>query len=333
MAIAAFSASRRGLLAAVLGSLAVMVGACGAQAQEWPSRPVTMVVPFGPGASNDVLTRRLSDVLSTQLGQPFVVENRPGAGGFTATLAVSQGEGDGYTFVEMPSSIVGFGPIMGVQMDPLEDVTPVALFARSPGGMVVPASLPVNNVREFIDYAKANIETTFVGYTGIGATQHQMAELFKKSAGLENLKSVNYQSSAEAQTDLVAGRLHLMFATVAAVRGQIESGQLKLLAYTNDSYAPGSPPAPTMAEEGVEGMEGAQVWWGIFGPGSLPEDITNKMNEAINTAVDDPGFIELMASSGAVPVKLSPQEFADAIREEGVRVQEFVEFTGIKPQQ
>lgn len=330
MASPIFAVTRRTLFAAALGGLAMIHGPASAQ-EEWPSRPVTMVVPFGPGASNDTLTRGLSEVLSRELNQPFVVENRPGAGGFTATLAVSQSQPDGYTFVEMPNSIVGLGPVMGVDLDPLDDVTPIALFARAPGGMVIPASLPVKTVQEFIEYAKANPDKTFVGYTGVGATQHQMAELFKKVTGLE-LKSVNYQSSAEAQTDLIAGRLQLMFATIASVRGQIESGQLRLLAYTNDSYAPGSPPAPVMAEAGVEGMEGAQVWWGIFGPRDMPDDLRDKMNAAINKALEDPGLVELINKAGAKPANLTAEEFNEAIREEKKRVEEFVAFTGIKPQ-
>lgn len=330
MRISMLAVTRRTLFAAALGGLALAHGPVFAE-EEWPARPVTMVVPFGPGASNDTLTRGLSDTLSRQLGQPFVVENRPGAGGFTATLAVSQSDRDGYTFVEMPSSIVGLGPVMGVDLDPLEDVTPIALFARAPGGVVVPASLPVETLQDFIEYAKANPHTTFVGYTGVGATQHQMSELFKKVTGL-NLKSVNYQSSSEAQTDLMAGRLHLMFATIASVRGQIESGQLRLLAYTNDSYAPGSPPAPVMAEAGVEGMEGSQVWWGLFGPRGLPEEIRDRINAAVNDALDDPELVKLINNAGAVPAKMSAEEFIDAIREERERVEEFVAFTGIKPQ-
>lgn len=307
-----------------------MLNGPAAAQEEWPSRPVTMVVPFGPGASNDILTRGLSDAMSRQLGQPFVVENRPGAGGFAATLAVSQSAPDGYTFVEMPNSIVGLGPVMGVDLDPLEDVTPIALFARAPGGVVVPASLPVESLQDFIEYVKANPDSTFVGYTGVGATQHQMAELFKKATGLD-LKSVNYQSSAEAQTDLMAGRLHVMFATIASVRGQIESGQLRLLAYTNNSYAPDSPPAPVMAEAGVEGMEGAQVWWGLFGPRGLSVEIRDKVNAAVNEALDDPELVKMINTAGAVPVKMSAEKFIQAIHEERERVEEFVSFTGIEP--
>ncbi|GGA65651.1 hypothetical protein GCM10011385_19370 [Nitratireductor aestuarii] len=325
--------SRRVFLAATaLASAATLLPVSLGHAADWPSRPVTMVVPFGPGASNDIFTRQLSEVLSRDLGQPFVVENKPGAGGFTGSLAVSQATPDGYRFLELPNSVVAFGPIMGVQLDPLTDLTPIAILATSPGAMVVPADLPVNSVKEFIEYANNRSEDTFVGYVGVGATQHQMAEKFKTLTGVK-LKSINYQSAAEGQTDLVAGRLQVLFSTIAGVLGQIQAGKLKVLAYTNDSYAPGSPPAPTMAEQGVEGMEGSQVWWGVFGPKGMPQDITDQMNAAINKALDDPAMVTVLTNAGAVPVKGSPADFVKAIKDEAEIVQEFVKLTGFQPKQ
>ena len=270
--------SRRDLLAM---SAAALTGAESAFAQAWPSRPVTMVVPYGPGASNDIFTRALSQILSRRLGQPFVVENRAGAGGFTGSNAVAQSAPDGYTFLEAPNSIASFSLIMKVKLDPLTDLTPVALLARSPIGMVINAALPAKTVKEFIDYAKGR--QTFYGHAGIGTTQHQHAEMFKRATGL-TMKNVNYKSSAEAQTDLVAGRLQLMFVTVASTIGQIQSGQLRLLAYTDKNYPPGGLEAPTMAEAGVPRMEKAQSWWGIFAPPRLPAEIRDRMNAAINEA-------------------------------------------------
>lgn len=326
-----FLISRRKMIAAfAMGSVVATAFGQTAFAQQWPSRAVTMVVPFGPGASNDIFTRQLSEILGRELGQPFVVDNRPGAGGFTGALSVSQSPADGYRFLEMPSSIVGLKPIMGVNLDPLTDVTPIAQLATAPGGLVVPASLPASTVKEFIDFANSRTEDTFYGYVGVGATQHQMAEKFKKITGVK-LKGVNYQSAAEATTDLVGGRLHVQFSTIAGVRGQIEAGQLKLLAYTNDSYASDSPPAPTMAEAGVDGMQGSQVWWGIFGPRALSKELTDQLNAAVNKALDDPAFVTVLNKSGAVPTKKSPEEFIETIKAEAGFVDEFVKFTGVKP--
>jgi tripartite-type tricarboxylate transporter receptor subunit TctC len=288
----------------------------------WPSRAVTIVVPYGPGASNDTFTRAIAQVLARDLGQPFVVENVAGAGGYTGTDRVAKTEPDGYTFVEVPNSVVGFEPFMKVDLNPLEDLTPVAVFAKSPTAMVIPASVPATTVQEFIDYAKANPDTTFYGMAGIGTTQQQHGELFNSLTGL-SIKPVNYKSSADAQTDLVAGRLHLMFVTVASALGQIESGQLRLLGYTNDQFPDTAPAAPTMAEAGVPGMESAQIFWGIFGPAGLPDDIRDKMNAAINQAVQDPGFIELAGKSGATPASGTAAEFIALLEAEAVAVNNF----------
>ena len=316
--------SRRDLLAITAG----LAASSTAFAQAWPSRPVTMVVPYGPGASNDIFTRALSTILSRKLGQPFVVENRAGAGGFTGSNAVAQSAPDGYTFLEAPNSIASFSQIMKVKLDPLVDLIPVALLARSPTAMVVNASLPVKTVQEFIAYAKTRPEM-FYGHAGIGTTQHQHAEMFKRLTGLK-MKNVNYKSSAEAQTDLVAGRLQLMFVTVASTLGQIQSGQLRLIAYTDNNYPPGSPAAPTMAEAGVPGMEKAQSWWGIFAPPRLPAEIRDKLNAAINEAIREPEFVDLLARSACVPAPVSPAEAAETVKQEMAEVADFIKNVGIQ---
>jgi tripartite-type tricarboxylate transporter receptor subunit TctC len=323
-------ASRRHVLAwAAAAGVLGMVGAGAAMAQDWPTRPVTLVVPYGPGASNDTFTRALADILTKTQGQPFVVENRPGAGGFTGANSVAQSAPDGYTFLEIPNGVVAFGPIMKVDLDPLKDLTPVGLLARSPTAMVVPSSLPVTTVQEFIDYAKAHPDDTFYGTTGIGTTQQQHAELFNKNAGLK-LKAVNYKSSADAQTDLVAGRLQIMFVTVASTLGQIQGGQLRLLAYTDSNHPADSPPAPTMAEAGVLGMETAQIFWSVFGPPGLPQDIVNKMSAAMNEAMKDAAFQALMAKSGATPAPGSPADFVAALEKEKAFIDEFVKMVKIE---
>jgi tripartite-type tricarboxylate transporter receptor subunit TctC len=163
-----------------------------------------------------------------------VVDNRPGAGGFTGTNSVVQSKPDGYTFLEVPNSVVSFAPTMHVAFDPFKDLTAIGMIARAPSAMVVPTSLGVNSVADFIAYAKAHPDDTFYGMAGVGTTQQQHAELFVKNAGIK-MQGVNYKSSADAQTDLVAGRLQVMFVTIASGRGQIDGGQLKLLGYTADN--------------------------------------------------------------------------------------------------
>ncbi len=324
MSINLLRSSRRSLLKMTAAAAATAALPAGAFAQAaWPSRPVTLVVPYGPGASNDIFTRALANIWSKRFGVPFVVENRPGAGGYTGTNGVVQAAPDGYTFLEMPSGIAGFAPVMKVKFDPLTDLVPIALLARSPAAMVVPASLPVKSVQEFLDYAKTRPDRVFFGYAGVGTAQHQHGEMFKRATGLK-LKGVNYKSSADAQTDLVAGRLQAMFVTVASTLGQIQGGQLRLLAYADKNYPAGSPPAPTLAEAGVPNMQKAQTWWSFYGPAKLPADIQMKMNEAVNDALKDPEFVALLAKSGATPTPGGPAQLTQTLSQEIADIVEFI---------
>ncbi|MDF0600461.1 tripartite tricarboxylate transporter substrate binding protein [Psychromarinibacter sp. C21-152] len=312
--------TRRAAIALAAGLAAL---AAPAAAQDWPERPVTLVVPYGPGASNDTFTRALADILTQTKDQPFVVENRAGAGGFTGAKSVVDAEPDGYTFLEIPNSVVGFKPLMKVDLDPLEDLKPVGLLARAPTAMVVPASLGVDTVAEFIEHAKANPDSTFYGAAGIGTTQQQHAELFNQNTGL-SLLPVNYKSSSDAQTDLIAGRLDVMFVTVASTLGQIESGQLKLLAYSDDNYPDSAPDAPTLAEEGVEGMDIAQIFWAVFAPAGTPDEIVGAMNDAINEALQDEDYADLMAKSGATPAPGEPEALTQVLMDEKKLVEDFL---------
>jgi tripartite-type tricarboxylate transporter receptor subunit TctC len=305
--------SRRAFIATGVATGAV--APLGAQTANWPSRPVTMVVPYGPGASNDLFTRALSEILSRKFNQPFVVENRAGAGGFTGTSGVVRAAPDGYTFLEMPNSIAGFKPGMKVDFDPLTNLSSIALLCHSPTALVVNASLPINTVAEYIAHVKANPTASYYGFAGIGTAQHQHMEMFAKLAGIAP-KGVNYKSSADAQTDLVAGRTQAMIVTVASTLGQIQSGQLRLIAYTNDSYPSTSPKAPTMAEAGVKGMEGARSFWAVYGPPGLPAGIVTAMNKAINEALSDASFAALMAKSGAIPLPGGPELLTKILKEE-----------------
>lgn len=290
---------RLAMVAPVLAGVVAGI-APAALAQDWPSRPVTLVVPYGPGASNDTFTRAIAEVLSRDLGQPFVVENRAGAGGFTGSNSVKNAEGDGYIFLEAPSAIAGLGPIGKMELDALADFKPVGLLATSPTAMAINASIPANTVQEFIAWVKENPDKAFFGYAGVGATSHLHGELFNQLAGVK-LEGVNYKSSADAQADLVAGRLAAMFVSVASTKAQVEAGQLKLLAYADDNYPEGSPPAPTMAEAGVEGYDIAQLFWCMLAPKDTPDDIIEKMNAAVNKALEDPAVADLMKRSGATP--------------------------------
>lgn len=299
-----------------------------ASAQAWPTRAVTMVVPYGPGASNDLFTRALAAQLSKKFNQPFVVENRPGAGGFTGSSAVSRAAPDGYMLLENNNSIVSLEPVMKVKLDLEKDLTPIAMLAQSPNAVVIPSSIPARNVTEFAAYAKANPDKTFYGTTALGSTQHLHAEQFNLLAGT-TMKPVVYKSSADAQVDLAAGRLQVMFVTLASVLGQIQSGELRLLGYTGPGSPPGVPPGPTMEEAGVKGFSG-QIWWGLFAPAGMSAELRTTINAAVNEAIQSPEFIALLQKSGATPVVQSAPQFSDAIRGELRSLQDMIKAANLK---
>ena len=320
MSLLRMRTTRRLLVAMLIAGVAVAVRPGLARADDWPSRPVTLVVPYGPGASNDTFTRALAAVLTKHFGQSFVVINRPGAGGFIGSQSVAKAAPDGYTLLEMPSSIAGFKPIMKVDLDPLKDLAPIALMARSPDAMVINAGLPAKTVKEFVDYARARPDEVFYGMAGIGTSGHQHAEMFNAATGLK-LKGVNYKSAADAMNDIIGGRLHVMFVTTASSRGAVEAGQLRLLAYADGNLPPESLKAPTLAEAGVPNMEKAQTWWAIFAPPGLPTDVRRKMNAAIVAAQKDPDFAALLSRSGATPAPLSVDDTVAVVREEVAKVE------------
>lgn len=313
--------NRIALIAPILAG-ALVASAPATLAQDWPSRAVTLVVPYGPGASNDTFTRAIAGVLAAELGQPFVVENRVGAGGFVGSNSVKNAEGDGYIFLEAPSAIVGLGPIGKMDLDVEADFKPVGLMATSPTAMAINAAIPANNVQEFLAWVKENPDKAFYGFAGVGATSHLHAELFNHLTGA-GLKGVNYKSSADAQADLVGGRVAAMFVSVASTKGQVDAGQVKLLAYADDNYPEGSPEAPTMAEAGVEGYDIAQLFWGMFAPKDTPDDMVAKMNAALNMALADPAVVDLMMSSGAIPAPGEPSALTDILAAEMQVLAEF----------
>jgi tripartite-type tricarboxylate transporter receptor subunit TctC len=321
-------ASRRTLLLTAAAGLAALCQPTDASAQAWPSRPVTLVVAYGPGASNDTFTRAIAGILTKRFGQPFVVENRPGAGGFTGTQAVSKAEPDGYTWLEMPSGVASFGSVMEVKFDPVTDLQPVALFARTPTAMLVPAALPVKTVKEFNDHARANPDKMFYGFAGIGTAQHQHAEMYKTATGLK-IKGVNYKSSADAQTDLVAGRLQVMFVTIASTLARSRAGSCASWP-TPTAIFP-----PTCRRRRLSRRRACPIWrrrrpgGRFFAPPKTPQDIVMKMNSAINDALKDPDFAAQLARSGATPAPGDPSQLAATLKDEITGLTEFAKSAGM----
>lgn len=291
-------------------------------AQNWPTKPVTIVVPFNPGASNDNFGRGLAEAMSRELGQPVVVENRQGAAGFVGASHVSRAAPDGYTLLFTSNGVLSIGRSPKIEFDVFKQLTPIAMAAQAPTAFVVPASVPVGNVKEFIAWAKANEGKVFYGSTGVGTIQQIHAELFNLLAGTK-LKGITYPSAAPGVTDLAAGRVHLIFATQSAAQPQIDAGRLKLFAYSGPYAPPSAPKAPTMAEAGLPDFEGS-IWFGLYGPPGMPADLRDRINAVVGKAIKSESFKKLMDNSGSVAVAKNPADFEAYIRAEIAQLDKLV---------
>ena len=303
--------SRRHVVGALAGTAAAAVIPRTARAQAWPDKPGRIVVAFTPGTSTDNFARALANQFQTQFGQPFVVENRPGAGGWTGTLAVAQSKPDGATMTVNANGISILGLVQKNSFDATKDLTPIAMLARSPVAFLIPSSLPVRTIRELVDYVKGRNNDFFYGSAGIGSINHLYGELFNQRAGIQ-MKHVPYRGFGEALPDLAAGRIGLIFSSFATGSGLIKSGQVRLLAYGADTRPDGTPDAPSVRESGIDYE--TSFWWALFGPGGMPAEMRNKINAATNTAMKDPSFAKLFQNSGVVAAPLDADQFTAEVK-------------------
>ncbi|WP_135470453.1 Bug family tripartite tricarboxylate transporter substrate binding protein [Crenalkalicoccus roseus] len=319
--------ARRGLFAAITGCLGT--GAAHArQAESWPARAVRIVVPFTPGGSNDALARPLAERLREHFGQSFVVENRPGAGSAVGVNFVAQSPPDGYTLLVTTSSVTAIAAVQGTDFDAAGDLDAVALLARSPLIVVVPRDSPIRTIPDLVRLERERPGSIHYASSGPGSTTHIMQELFNLRAGTR-MQHVPYRGTAPALTDLAAGRVQVMFTTIASAAGPLRSGLLRLIAYTAEGRPPGTPDAPTVREQGIDYEAG--IWWGLFGPRGLPPAVRRRLNEAANAALAEPGFARYLAGEGAVPEPQTPEQFAAFVREEVATMAEVVRAACIRP--
>lgn len=303
--------SRRDAIGVLAGATAAAAVPRIARAQAWPDKPGKIVVAFPPGTSTDNFARALAGQFQVQFGQPFVVENRPGAGGWTGTLAVAESKPDGATMTVNANGISILGLVRKNSFDATKDLTPIAILARSPVAFLIPNSLPVKTIKELVDYVKGRNNDFFYGSAGIGSINHLYGELFNQRAGIQ-MKHVPYRGFGEALPDLAAGRISLIFSSYATGAGMIKSGQLRLLAYGSDARPEGTPDAPSVRASGIDYE--TSFWWALFGPGGMPVDMRNKINAATNTAMKDPGFAKLFLNSGVVPAPMDADAFTAEVK-------------------
>jgi len=314
-----FRFGRRSLLAASAGLAAT--GAASAQPEGWPTRPVRIVVPFTPGGSNDAMARPLSERLQARFGQPFVIENRPGAGSAVGVNAVAQSPPDGYTLLVTTSSVTAIAAVQGTSFDAAKDLDTVALLAKSPLVVLVPPGSPIRTMQDLVRMDREKPGSIHYASSGPGSTTHIMQELFNLRAGTQ-MVHVPYRGTAPALTDLVAGRVQVMFTTIASAAGQIRGNLLRIVAYTDEGRPPGTPEAPTVREQGINYEAG--IWWGLFGPHGLPPTLRQNLNEAVNTILKDPAFARYLANEGAVPAPVTTAEFDRFLRSELATMRETV---------
>src|SRR5262245_21442 len=299
-----------------------------AWAQAYPSQPVRIVVTFPPGGANDFTARLIGQGLAERLGQPFVVENRPGGGGNSGVVEVVRARPDGYTLLLFSTThTISASFYSNLNYDLVRDITPIAALIRTSYVMLVSAASPAKTVPEFIAYAKANPGTVNMGSNGIGATGHLAGEMFKMMAGVDMLH-VPYRGEAPALTDLLAGHVQVLFATVTAAMELVRSGRLRALAVTAATRWQGLPDVPTVGDF-VPGYE-ISTWAGIGAPKATPADIVERLNGEINAALASPEIRAKFTDLGTI-LAISPAEFEKLVVADLEKWAKVVKFANIKP--
>jgi tripartite-type tricarboxylate transporter receptor subunit TctC len=286
-----------------------------ARAQAWPSKPIRLVSPFPPGAVVDTLCRTLAPPLGEALGQPVVVENRAGAGGNIGMELVAKAAADGYTLGMGSIGTHGINPSVYARMpfDPVRDFAPITFVASNINVVVVHPSLPVNDVRQLVDYARAHPGKLSYGSAGAGTSQHLAGELFKQITGVE-MTHVPYKGAGPAVSDLVGGQIPLMFVDLSATLAHIRAGKLRALAVLTRERTP-LLDVPTAIEQGIAGLD-VNAWFGLFAPAGTPSELVARLNAASVTALRQPATRERLESLGLTPAPGAPEELARLVRAE-----------------
>jgi tripartite-type tricarboxylate transporter receptor subunit TctC len=320
---------RRAFLNLAAGAAALPELSRLAWAQTYPSRPVRCIVGFPAGGTNDIVARLTGQWLSEHLGQQFVIENRPGAGGIIGAVAVMNAPPDGYTLliVGAPQSI-STSLYDNLNFNLVRDITAVASIVRVPLVMEVNPAFPAKTVPEFIAYAKANPGKLNMASGGNGTSDHVCGELFKMMAGV-NMTLVPYRGGAPALIDLLAGQVHVLFDAIPASIEYIKTGKLRALAVTTTTRSDVLPDIPTVGEF-VPGFE-ASTWFGVAAPKNTPPEIIDKLNVAINSAIADPKLKARFADLGGAVLAGSPADFGKFIADETGKWAKVIKFAGIKP--
>ncbi|WP_088346483.1 MULTISPECIES: tripartite tricarboxylate transporter substrate binding protein [Rhodomicrobium] len=312
-----------GLLAAAAPALA--------QDKAWPKHSVTVVVPFAAGGTTDLFGRIFTSDMQAKYGVPFIVENKPGAGGTIGTTAAARGDKDGHLLLVGTASTHGIAPYVykSLGYDAEKDFQPISLFAKVPNLLVVSNKLPAKNVQELVEHAKANPGKLTFGTAGIGSSQHLAAELFQAMAGVK-LNHVPYKASNEVMAAIIGGEIDLAFDNITFALPQAKAGTVRALGVTGPDKSAAAPEIPTIAET-LRGFD-AQTWHGLFAPTGTPKPVIDQISVDVKRIIEQPSVTAKLKEIGAEPAPMTPEVFAAFASGERARFREIVAKSGIAPQ-
>ena len=314
---------------AVLAAVMMSLVPRSAEADDYPSRTIRMIVPFGAGGPTDVFTRLISEELRKALGQPIVLENRPGAGTIIGTLEAAKSAPDGYTLLMVSATQTTVETLNSNKpYKLLRDFVPVAPLMNSELVLVVPARVPVSSLKELIALAKAKPGELNYASSGPGSNYHMAAELLKNLAGID-IVHVPYKGSTGARNDIISGQIEMMFDSVPTMAPMIEAGHVKALGTSGRVRSAVLPDVPTLAEAGIPGYE-ATIWIGVMAPAGTPRGIVETLNREINKILARPDIQESWKRQGANPMVMQPDEFGSYIQSEIDRWAKLIKANGIK---
>ena len=298
-------------------------------AQTWPTRPIKLVVPFAAGGTTSILGRAMADKLAPLLGQPVVVDNRPGAGGNVGMDAVAKSEPDGYTLLMGPIGLA-INPALYNKMsfDPIRDLAPIGLYAGVPNLLVVHPSVPAQSLKELIALFKANPGKYNYASNGNGTSSHLAAEMLKSSAGVD-IVHIPYKGGAPAMADLLAGQVTMLFDQMPAVLPQVKGGKVRALGVSSAQRSAAAPEVPSLAEAGLPGFD-MTVWFGLLAPARTPPAVLQRVNAEMGKVLQDPEFRTFLAGLGVSPLGGSPEAFASFIQAETQRWAQVVKASGAR---
>jgi tripartite-type tricarboxylate transporter receptor subunit TctC len=319
-------------LAALIVTTGILAVLSPAHAQSWPSRPITMIVPFPPGPALDQVARLVAAKIAGPLGQPIVIENRTGANGAIGSNSVARAAPDGYTLLAATAGTHVTAPylVKSLPYDPIKDFTPLVAAVEPVTCLAIHPSLPVNSVQELIAYTKARPNELSYGSSGVGSVFHLMGELFNETAGVK-IKHVPYRGVAPAMQDVIGGHIPMVFISVANADAAARAGQVKILAVLEPARYPKLRDVPSMSEI-IPAFRKPSSWFGFFGPAGLPEPIAARLNAEMNKALKEPDVVQSFDTNGYAAIGGTPKQFADLIKDGLDRYGAIIKAAGIQPE-